>query len=316
MTAVLLASLLLALFLGSVRMSPADVLRALFGIGEEKYSIIVRALRLPRILAAILAGVGLSVSGLLLQSVTGNRLASPNIIGVNAGAGFAAILTLSMFPRAVHALPFAAFLGAFAATLLIVRLAASIRASHISVILAGMALTAILNAGISFISLLEPEVITAYNDFSIGGLSGVTAERLLVPAILIVLSLALTAVLAPQISMLCLGDRLAASLGVRVSVIRTVCLLCASASAAAVVSFAGLLGFVGLIVPHIAKRLVGIEIRHALPAAALCGAALVLLGDTLGRTLFSPTELPVGIVMALIGAPFFLILLLGGRRHA
>ena len=287
-----------------------------FSDGDAKLSVIIRHIRLPRMLAAFLAGIGLSVSGVLLQAVTDNGLASPNIIGVNSGAGFLTILTLFCFPHAFYALPFAAFFGAFAATLLIVWTANRIGSSKMTIILAGMALTAILNAGISFISLLDTDVVAVYNYFSVGGLFGVTAKSLIIPAALIFLSLGAALLLSPKISLLCLGDSLASSLGVRVRLLRMVCLICASASAAAVVSFAGLLGFVGLIVPHIARKLSGGGMTKTLVLASMVGATVVMLADTLGRTLFAPTEIPVGIVMALIGAPFFLVLLLRRREHA
>ena len=143
-----------------------------------------------------------------------------------------------------------------------------------------------------------------------------TAKSLIIPAALIFLSLGAALLLSPKISLLCLGDSLASSLGVRVRLLRMVCLICASASAAAVVSFAGLLGFVGLIVPHIARKLSGGGMTKTLVLASMVGATVVMLADTLGRTLFAPTEIPVGIVMALIGAPFFLVLLLRRREHA
>ena len=305
-----------ALWLGSSKLSLSEVFAGLFSEENTKISVIIRHIRLPRMLAALLAGVGLSVSGVLLQGVTDNGLASPNIIGVNSGAGFLTILMLSCFPHAVFALPFAAFFGAFLTTLLIVWTANRIGSSKTTIILAGMALTTILNAGISFISLLDTDVVAVYNYFSVGGLSGVTMERLLIPAVLIFLSLGVSLLLSPKISLLCLGDSLASSLGVRVRFLRIVCLLCASASAAAVVSFAGLLGFVGLIVPHIARRLTGGGMTKALLSSSLVGGTIVMLADTIGRTLFAPTEIPVGIVMALVGAPFFLVLLLRRREHA
>ena len=316
LTFVLLLSMLISLWLGSAELSVGDVFRGLFTNTDNRLSIIIRYVRLPRMLAALLAGIGLSVSGALLQGVTDNGLASPNIIGVNSGAGFMTILTLSVFPGAVFALPFSAFCGAFAATLLILWTANRIGTSKITIILAGMALTAILNAGISFLSLLDTDVVAAYNAFSIGGLSGVTMNSLLVPAILIFLSLGAALLLSRQISVLCLGDSLASSLGIQVKQLRMICLICSSASAAAVVSFAGLLGFVGLIVPHIARRLTGAGMTKVLAGSALSGAAIVMLADTLGRTLFAPTEIPVGIVMAAIGAPFFLMLLFRRRGHA
>ena len=311
-----LCAVLLALCFGGARLSLTEVWAGLRGSGGPTLTAIMRHVRLPRVLGAVLAGVGLSVSGALLQSVTNNALASPNIIGVNAGAGFATILLLHFFPTAVPAQPFAAFAGAFAATMCILGIAGRMDASKTAVLLAGMALTTLLNAGISCISLLDTDVLSTYNDFSIGGLAGVTPDRLLIPAILILLSLGLALLLSGRIATLCLGDELAGALGVRVRGLRVVCLLCASASAAAVVSFAGLLGFVGLIVPHMARRLCGSDVRRSLPAAALLGAALVPLADVLGRALFAPTELPVGIVMAAVGAPFFLILLLRRKRHA
>lgn len=315
LTAVLALTLLLSLRYGSADMPLSELWRGLI-TGEGSAGIILRHVRLPRVLAAVLAGVGLSVSGVLLQAVTDNGLASPNIIGVNSGAGLAAILMLCFFPEHTAWLPLAAFAGAFAATLLIVRMAGRIGMSRTAVVLAGMALTAVLNAGISFVSLLDTEVAGSYNYFSIGTLSGVTLRELALPGVMIALSAALARLLAGRINALPLGDALAASLGIRVERLRVTALLCASASAAAVVSFAGLLGFVGLIVPHAARRLVGGDVRRSLPAAALAGATLVLLADLAGRTLAAPTELPVGIVMALIGAPFFFILLLRRGSHA
>ena len=299
----------LALLFGGTKLSIEEVIGGLFGTSSMKINIIVRQVRLPRVFGALLAGVGLSISGVLLQGVTDNGLASPNIIGVNSGAGLATIITLSFFPKAVYALPFVAFFGAFVTTILIIYISSKIGMEKITVVLAGMALTTILNAGISFFSLLDSDVSVIYNYFSVGGLSGVTTEKIMIPFLLILGIVLLALWLSSRIAILCLGDSLASSLGVNVGRLRMICLICASGTAASVVSFAGLLGFVGLIVPHIARKLSNGNMKDTLIISAFVGAILVILADMIGRTLFAPTEIPVGIVMALIGAPFFLWLL-------
>ena len=314
MALALLGAFVLNCVCGSVQLSPGELVDGLFWReGAGNASVILYYLRFPRAMAAVLAGVGLSVSGVLLQSVTGNELASPNIIGVNSGAGFCCILLLNFFPAAAGLLPLVAFAGAFGATLLIVAIAQRVSASKGTVILAGIACTSVLNAGISFLSLLDTDVLASYNAFSVGGLAGVKMEQLVVPAVIIGLCLLVSLLLARQVHLLCLGDALALSLGVRIRALRLVCLVCASACAASVVSFAGLLGFVGLVVPHIARRLSGQTTGPLLVTSIFVGAILVLLADLLGRVLLAPTEIPVGIVMALIGAPFFFILLLRRR---
>lgn len=311
LTAILLAVAVLSLRLGSAHLSWSAFFGGLFHQkGFETETLILYAVRLPRLTAAVLAGAGLSVSGVLLQSVTGNDLASPGIIGVSSGAGFMVILCLSFFPATFVFVPAAAFAGAFGTTLLILTAANKIGGGKQTFILAGIAFTAILNAAISFLSLLDTDVLTAYNYFSVGGLSGVQAKSLIVPGAVIFVCIGLCLCLARRINLLCLGDGLASSLGVRVRLLRTVCLILASASAGAVVSFAGLLGFVGLVIPHIARRLFGMNTKRLLAAAPILGAVLVLLGDLLGRVALAPTEIPVGIVMSAIGAPFFFGLLL------
>lgn len=314
--AIFLLASLLSLLLGGASLTPSEVVGGLFGAQDASVTAIVRGVRLPRVLAGILAGIGLSVSGLLLQSVTDNALASPNVIGVNSGAGLAVILLLAFFPSLLPLLPVAAFLGAFLATLLILFLAKRLGGASVTVILSGVALTAILNAAISLVTLLDSDVVSAYNYFSIGGLSGVYLDELPLPACLILLSFAGALLLSRSLQVLRLGDVAASALGVRVRAVRMLALICASASAAAAVSFAGLLGFVGLIVPHAARALVGTSVARALPATALLGGTLVLLSDLAGRVLLSPSEIPVGILMALIGAPFFLFLLFRRRPHA
>lgn len=310
----LLCVCLLSLRFGSAGMNWKTFFAGLFGKeGYEAQTLILYSLRLPRLLQGVLAGIGLSVSGVLLQSVTGNDLASPNIIGVNAGAGFAVILILSYFPGAVVGLPFAAFCGAFLTTLLIMAVARRVDASKATVILAGIAVQAVLNAGISFFSLLDTDVLVSYNYFSVGGLSNTDTALLWLPGAIILLSFAVSVGFSGKIHLLCLGDSMALSLGVRVGVVRMLCLVCASASAAAVVSFAGLLGFVGLIVPHISRKLVGTKTGVLLAVSAVVGSILVLTADLIGRVAFAPSEIPVGIVMALIGAPFFFFLLLKRR---
>ncbi len=312
---ILVGTVLLAVRLGSVEMSSAAFLGGLFRRpGYETFTLILYQLRLPRVLGAILAGAGLSLSGLLLQNVTGNDLAGPNIIGVNAGAGFAVILLLFTGSVGVYWTPVAAFFGAFLTTLLILYTAVKVNGSKTTVILAGIAVTAVLNAGISFLSMLDSDVLVTYNHFSIGGLTAVRMEQLIVPGVIIGASLSAAMLFGKRINVLCLGDALAASLGVNVGRMRLFALVLASASAAAVVSFAGLLGFVGLVVPHICRRVWGGEFGRLLPLTVLFGAILVLSADLAGRLLFAPSEIPVGIVMALIGGPFFFSLLLRRKQ--
>lgn len=285
--------------------------------GFETQSIILYTLRLPRVCAGLLAGVGLGVSGVLLQSVTDNKMASPGLIGVNSGAGFAVILALSLPALPVALIPMISFAGAFLATLAIIAIAGRMGMTKNTVVLSGIAFGAILSAGISLLSLLDTDVLVSYNAFSVGSLAGVGADELLLPAILIILALIAAICAASKINLLALGAEIASSLGVNVKGLRIFCMLLASALAGAAVSVVGLLGFVGLMSPHIARALVGADARKLIPCTALVGADLVLAADLCGRVLFAPGEMPVGVLMALLGAPFFLIILLkGGQRDA
>ena len=312
LTVLLLITSVLSLRYGSAQMTMGEFFSG-FGDSTSANGIILYSIRLPRVLGAILAGVGLSASGVLLQTVTDNPLASPNIIGVNAGAGLAVILCLSFLPANIYLLPIGAFVGALASTLLIVFIANKISSSKITVILSGIAFSAILNAGISFVSLLDTDVLASYNYFSIGGLSGLKLNELIVPAVMIVVALTCALALSHRARLLILGDGIASSLGVNVKRIRIICLVLASLLAASVVSFAGLIGFVGLIVPHIARRFTGESLKKLLITSSLVGSILVQVSDLLGRVLFAPSELPVGIIMSLIGAPFFFFLLIKSR---
>ncbi len=315
LTAVLAVTVLLAFTVGSARFTLKEMFAALFNGGDETVRFILLSLRLPRIAAAALAGAGLSVAGLLLQTVTDNDLCSPSVIGVNAGAGFAVIAVMCIFPAAYRLLPFAAFAGAAAATLTVLGISFSVgRAVRTKVVLAGVAVAALLNAGISFFSQLYPDVLASYASFSAGGFSDIYADDLIVPAIMIAGGVAVASVLSRRINLLVLGDDIAAGLGTAVKPLRFFTLLLASMLCGAVVSFAGLLGFAGLIVPHMARRIAGHDLRVLVPVCVLCGASLVILSDLAARTLFSPAELPAGILMAALGAPFFLYLLFRGKR--
>lgn len=312
----LIVTALAGLYFGSAELTFGQFSAALTGGGTATHRTILFSLRLPRVLAGILAGVGLSTAGVLLQSVTANELASPNIIGINSGAGLAVILTLTLAPTAGKILPLAAFVGAFGAALCILAAADRLSGSRTAVLLIGIAITTLLNAVISFLSLLDEGVLAQYNHFTVGSLKAVYLDELWLPALIICAAFGAAMLLSGQLGVLCLGDSAATALGIRVKRLRILALACAAAGAAAVVSFAGLLGFVGLVVPHTARRLVGEKPARMLPVAALVGAIIVVLADLLGRTLFAPSELPVGILMSLVGAPYFLILLCRRRQIA
>ncbi len=314
-------SIFASILLGSVPLSPLHVLRCLTGLDTTSTAyILVNTVRLPRAAGACLAGMGLAVSGVILQGVMNNSLASPNTIGVNSGAGFAVMLALMSGGNYTSAVPAAAFAGALATSLVIFGLAYMADSSRTTIILAGITVSSFLSAGINTVKLLDTDITINLTTFMVGSLSGITFDTLKLPAAAIVIALLLSFLLARPLNVLGLGDDIARSLGLNVVLMRMLLLVLSSVLSGCVVSYAGLLSFVGLIVPHICRRLFGNDARYLLPCSALIGACLVLLCDILGRVLFAPFELPAGILMYFIGGPFFLYLLFkkkGGRRvHA
>lgn len=305
----------LSLFTGSSSLSLGELYHALqAGDKTDTTYRIFLYVRLPRTLAAIFAGAALAVSGAIIQAVLNNSLASPNIIGVNSGAGFCALLAASLAPTAWAAVPLAAFVGALATSLFIYALAAKTGASRMTLVLAGVAVSSILSAGIDVLTILFPDDVVGATGFMVGSFAGVTMTALKPAAVLIVIGLVLALVFSYDLNVLSLGEEIAASLGMRVAVVRFLFIVIASLLAGSAVSFAGLLGFIGLIVPHICRRFAGGDNRLVIPCAALLGAVFALVCDALGKWVFAPFELPVGIILALLGGPFFLFLLLKGGR--
>lgn len=315
----LLLAICLSLSLGATAIPLPTVIATLCGRDSGTAAKIVLLVRLPRTLGCVLCGAALSVAGCVIQTVLNNPLAGPNIMGVNTGAGLGVAWASALFPASLWLCSTAAFLGALFGTLLVLFIARRGGASRTTLLLSGMAVSAVFSALIDGVLSFYPAALNGYTDFRIGGMANVSDGLLRNAAFIILPSLLLCCCLHRELDILALGSDTARGLGLRVDLMRTVLLVLAAALVGAAVSVAGLIGFVGLLVPHGIRRLVGESSKRLLPCGAIGGAAFLTLCDLLARTLFAPYELSVGIVLSVLGGPFFLLLLLGqrkGRSHA
>ncbi|QEU03246.1 FecCD family ABC transporter permease [Pseudomonas oryzihabitans] len=313
---VVLAALLLCLCLGKVWLTPTQVLAALGDGSRGGLGFIVTQLRLPRALLAALVGSALAVSGLLLQGQVRNPLASPDLLGITSGASAGAVFYLAVLAGSFGpaGLPLAAMLGAGLAALLVYGLAWNHGASPLRLVLVGVGVSAMLAAATTFLLVFSPLTTTlsayVWLTGSVYGASWPEVRALGLWWLVLLLPLA---ALARHAVLAQLDDDLARGLGVRLQRQRVALLALAVALAGVAIAWGGAIAFVGLIAPHIARRLLPAGFAAQALMAALAGALLVMLADLLGRTLFLPLDLPAGIFVAALGAPFFLYLLIRQR---
>ena len=309
LTGLVIFCILLSISVGVIQIPFSEVISALLTDTETTNRIIIYELRLPRTLVAALVGVCLALSGCILQGVMRNTLASPSTIGVTSGASFVGYLILVVFPQAHYLLPVGTILGAFMTTLLIYLLAFTKGVSPMRMILSGLAVTALFGAFNDVIKVFFAERIVDAQGFMLGSLNGVTWEQfqLIVPFAIIGILLCFR--IPAKMNILMLGDEVAYSLGLNVERFRLLLIVIASLLAGASVAVAGIISFVGLIVPHISRLLVGSDYRLLFPTAAMLSIVFMTLCDMIGRIIVMPAEMPVSVIIAFIGAPFFLYLL-------
>ena len=299
----------LSLTKGSSVITMEQIVELLLHPGEDPQSQIIWNIRMPRTIVGALVGINLSLSGAILQAIMRNPLADPHIIGISSGAGLAGVVIMILFPALEYLITPVAFVGAMLAAICIYILAWKNGIKPVRIILAGVAVSAFLSAGISGLMIFYSDRVHGALMWMVGGLAARSWPHvnIILPYAIIGLVLALAS--ASYLNILQLGDEMARGLGVNVEVTRIIMTAIAALLAASAVSVVGLLGFVGLVVPHAARLLIVSDYRFLLPAAALLGVAIVTLSDTFARVIFAPIELPVGIIMAFLGAPFFLFLL-------
>lgn len=317
---------LAALFVGSSNMTFSESASALFGNGSPAQVRIIWKVRVPRVLAAIAAGAGLSVSGLIMQTCLNNPMASPSTLGVSNAAVFGANLSIIGFAGGFLSTghnvenytagmnPFAASLMAFVfsalSILLILGLCRLKSFRPGVVVLAGIAIGAVWTAATTVLQFYATDVgLSAAVVWTFGDLGRAKYETDLIMAILVIAGIVFFMILSWRFNALLSGDAAAKSLGVNVDLLRFLSMLIASLITAVCVSFLGIIGFVGIICPHVTKRLLGQDHRVSIPASTLSGSILLLLADTLSRSLGNGSALPVGAITSLLGAPFFLVII-------
>ena len=309
LAAICVFAVLLGIGVGAIAFSPLEVLKALFVADDSPARLIIWNLRLPRVLSAGLVGVCLSLSGCILQGVMRNNLASPSTIGVTSGASFIGYLTLVAFPAFAFLLPIGSIIGAFVTTMLIYLLAYQKGVSPVKMILSGLAVSALFGALNDIIKTFFASSLGNASGFLVGGLNGVVWSNFFMILPYAATGIIICAFLPSKMNILMLGDETANSLGLRTERFRFFLIAVSSLLAGASIAVAGLISFVGLIVPHIARLLVGSNYKFLFPASVLMGFSLIILCDTVGRVIIQPGEVPVSIILAVIGAPFFLYLL-------
>ncbi len=285
---------------------------------NPQVEMIVFDLRLPRVLLALLVGVGLAAAGAIAQAVMRNPLAEPGILGINAGAALAAVIMIvALHDAPIHLLPWAGFGGASAMAAAIYVLSwRNGGTTSLRIILIGIGLSALAGAATTFLTVFgEIRDVQRAMIWLAGSVYHANWTGVQVLALWLVAPLALALLSSRELDLIRFGDNAAQSLGQRVNLIRALMILLCTLLSGATVAAAGLIGFVGLVAPHMARRLVGPAHARLIPVSALIGASLVMAADLVGRTVLAPAQLPAGIVTALIGAPFFAYLL-WGRRNA
>ena len=302
-------SLLISTAKGTADIPFEEIFAILGGTRDTAHAQILWNIRLPRTIVAALVGINLSLSGAILQAILRNPLADPHIIGISSGAGLAGSFIMLVLPGAALLITPGAFVGAMIAAALIYILAWKDGIRPTRIILAGVAVSAFLGAGISAMMILYSDRVQGALMWMVGGLSARTWPHVDMLLPYTIGAGLLTLCSAQRLNILQLGDDMARGIGLAVERTRILLTALAALLAASAVSVVGLLGFVGLIVPHAARLMIGSDYRFLLPAAALLGVTTLTLSDTAARLLFSPLELPVGIIMAALGAPFFLYLL-------
>lgn len=313
---------IISLNMGVVRIAPVDVFKTLFGMGSARDQLVLVDFRLPRMVLSLLIGAGLAVSGAILQGVTKNELADPGIIGINAGAGFSVILFIYFFQGSMNSIstvgtflmPLAAFLGAIFAAFLIYVIAWKKGIDPVRLILVGIGVNSGFGAAIIIFQLkMNPQDFMQAAVWLSGDIWGANWKMVSVLAPLILLLLSYAFYKSHTLNILNLGDQVATGLGFRVEKERLTLLIVAVALAGFSVAAGGGIAFLGLVAPHIAKKLIGPKHQLMLPISALIGSLLILLADMLGKNLLAPTEVPVGIVVAILSAPYFIYLLMKAK---
>jgi len=316
LVAALVASVVAGIFIGAVPVDPASALAALFG-ADGTNATIIRELRLPRVLGAALVGAALATAGALLQGLLRNPLADPFVTGTSAGASLAAVLAIAAGVSATI-VPIAAFGGALAAVALVWRLARlGGRTTVLTVLLGGIVLTSFVSALITFVLVADDRLalrLRSVIGWLQGGVTVIAWAELAVAAAIVAVAVGAAFLLAPRIDAFAFGEESAAALGVGLEGTTAAVLAVTALLTGAAVALAGLVGFVGLVVPHALRFLVGARHRPLVLASVPAGALVLVLADLGARTVVAPAELPVGVLTGLVGAPFFLALLVRSRR--
>lgn len=300
---------LLSLVIGSANYSLSEILNGVFSSEPSMVKVIVLKLRLPRILIALLVGAALSVSGALLQAVMRNPLADPGIIGVSAGAGTMATTILLLSPAAFNLVPLYAFVGAALAMGLIYTIAYKDGINPVRIVLAGVAINSVLGGYNALLQLLYSDSLQEVLAFMNGSLASRTFHDAKLLAIYVSIGLVLSFGCIKYANTLQLGAVMASNLGVNVNRARIALSVVAAFLAASTVSVVGMIGFIGLVVPHIARMMVGSDYKSLIPTSILLGGLVALVADTIGRIIIGGMEIPLGIVMSVLGGPFFLYML-------
>ncbi|MGL5328494.1 MAG: FecCD family ABC transporter permease [Peptostreptococcaceae bacterium] len=307
---IVLALLLVLLStIGSVDLSFSEIISALVNDDNKVVSTIVYKMRLPRNILAALVGANLAVAGILLQSVMKNSLADPGITGVSTGASVAAIVILLTLPQYTNLLPIAAFVGGAIACILVFLMAYKNGIHPGRIVLAGVAVNTILGGIISFLSTMYSDRIQSamlWLNGSLATKTWVDVEMLFVYSII---ALTASLFLIRSANVLQLGDDAATNLGFNVNLTRFIICAVAVFLAAISTSVVGVISFVGLIVPHISRMIMGSDHKYNIPFSMVLGSIVLLVADTLGRTIGGAIEIPVGVIMSIVGGPFFLYLL-------
>ena len=300
---------LVSVAVGSAGYSLSEIINAIFSSESSATKTIVLNLRMPRVIIAILVGASLSAAGALLQSVMKNPLADPGTIGISAGAGTAATTILLIFPHITSSVPLFAFGGACLACCLIYTMAWKGGVDPTRIILSGVAINSVLGAYNALLQMLNSESLEGVLAFMNGSLSGRSWYHVKLVVAYSSIGLILALLCIKSANALQLGDEMAKSLGVKVSGSRIFLSAVAAFLAASTVSVAGMIGFVGLVVPHISRLAVGSDYKAMLPVSMVLGSVVLLSADTIGRVVVPGMEIPVGIIMSVLGGPFFLYML-------